>query len=98
MRLGMAVRADAARHPPKGDVFFVISARDRTVKSGPVLDLAREWRKHAVPVSVYEFPDSLNLPHNVIDNQPAKGPADAVASVLLSLARDGEAPSWVTRH
>jgi pimeloyl-ACP methyl ester carboxylesterase len=97
LRLGMAVRGDADRHVPGGEVLFVVNDHDRTVKSGPVLDLARAWRKRAVPVSVYALPDSLGLPHNVID--PLNGAATTlVPPMLLSLARTGDAPPWVARR
>jgi len=67
------------------------------VKTAPVLDLARVWRKRAVPVSVYEIPDSLGLPHNVID--PLNGTATTVVPpVLLSLARTADAPKWILRR
>jgi alpha-beta hydrolase superfamily lysophospholipase len=97
LRLGMAVRAEAERHLPQGEVLFVVNEHDRTVKTAPVLDLAREWRKRAVPVSVYVLPDSLGLPHNVID--PLNGAATTVVPpVLLSLARTGDPPGWVGRR
>jgi pimeloyl-ACP methyl ester carboxylesterase len=97
LRLGMAVRSDAARDVPEGEVLFVVNDHDRTVKNAPVLDLAREWRQRAVPVSVYELPDSLGLPHNVID--PLNGTATTVvAPLLLSLARTADVPKWVVRR
>jgi pimeloyl-ACP methyl ester carboxylesterase len=97
LRLGMAVRGDADRHAPEGEVLFVINDHDHTVKAGPVLDLARAWRRQAVPVSVYELPDSLGLPHNVMD--PLGGtPTTVVPPVLLSLARSADAPRWVARR
>ena len=97
LRLGMAVRGDADHHVPGGEVFFVVNDHDRTVKTAPVLDLARAWRQRAVPVSIYELPDSLGLPHNVID--PLNGAATTVVPpILLSLTRTGEAPSWVARR
>ena len=97
LRLGMAVRNDAAAHPPGGEILFVVNDHDRTVKAGPVFDLGRLWRRQAVPLSIYELPDSLRLPHNVID--PLGGSASAlVPPVLLSLARGGEPPKWLTRR
>jgi pimeloyl-ACP methyl ester carboxylesterase len=97
LRLGMAVRGDAGRDVPRGEILFVVNDHDRTVKEAPVIDLAREWRKRAVPVSVYAFPDSLGLPHNVID--PLNGAATTVVPpILLSLARSADAPKWVARR
>ena len=89
--------AGPARPTATGEVLFVVNEHDRTVKTAPVLDLAREWRKRAVPVSVYVLPDSLGLPHNVID--PLNGAATTVVPpVLLSLARTGDPPGWVGRR
>jgi pimeloyl-ACP methyl ester carboxylesterase len=97
LRLGMAVRGDADRDVPRGEILFVVNEHDRTVKSAPVFDLARIWRRRAVPVSVYELPDSLGLPHNVID--PLDGTATTVVPpILLSLARTADAPRWIARR
>jgi len=92
LRLGMAVRRDAERHtPPRADVLFLVNASDRTVKTAPVLDLAREWNALTVPVRVFELPDSLALPHNIVD--PMNRPTDAtlVYQTLIALAH-GERP------
>jgi hypothetical protein len=92
----MAVRDDASRYRPEGEVLFLVNAHDRTVNAGPVFDVAKNWRRHAVPVSVYEFPDSLALPHNVMDASAES--AATVPPILLSLARTGDAPHWLPRH
>jgi carboxylesterase len=99
LRLGMAVRKDAQHYAPqRAEVLFLVNAHDGTVKSGPVLDLARTWHRRSVPVSVYEFPDSLRLPHNVID--PLGKPTDrsAVLSVIGTLVGGGQPPGWVARR
>jgi carboxylesterase len=97
LRLGMAVRQDAARLPPNGEILFVVNDHDRTVKEGPAIDLAREWRRDAVPVSIYALPDSLGLQHNVID--PLGGSSSwLVPPALLALARGREAPRWMVRR
>jgi len=97
LRLGMAVRGDARDLTPKGEVLFVINDHDRTVKEGPVFDIASVWRRFAVPVSVYVLPDSLGLPHNVID--PIGGSASRlVPPALLNLARGQEPPRWLARR
>jgi esterase/lipase len=96
LRLGLAVRRDADRiSPANAEVLFLVNANDRTVKTAPVLDLARVWNRRATPVTVYEFPDSLALPHNIVDpiNRPAK--ASAVYPVLQALAHGERPPAWV---
>ena len=92
LRLGMAVRRDAERHaPPRAEVLFLVNASDRTVKTAPVLDLAREWNTLTVPVRVFELPDSLALPHNIVDPMNRATDATLVYQTLIALAH-GERP------
>jgi carboxylesterase len=99
LRLGMAVRRDADRYTPaRTEVLFLVNANDHTVKTAPVLDLARQWTRKAVPVSVYEFPDSLQLPHNVVDPIQRAGNAAAVYPVLEALAQGDQPPRWLARR
>jgi carboxylesterase len=99
LRLGMAVRQEADRHAPvRAEVLFLVNAHDGTVKSGPVLDIARSWRRQSVPVSVYEFPDSLRLPHNVIDPLGASTDRATVLGVIGTLVGGGDPPRWVVRR
>lgn len=96
LRLGMAVRRDAERfQPTHAEVLFLVNASDRTVKTGPVLDLARLWNSRNVAVSVYEFPDSLALPHNIVDPIQGRANAGAVYPTLEALARGERMPRWV---
>ncbi|HTI63256.1 MAG TPA: alpha/beta hydrolase [Gemmatimonadaceae bacterium] len=99
LRLGMAVRRDAERYPPaRAEVLFLVNANDRTVKTEPVLDLARRWNARSVPVSVYEFPDSLQLPHNVVDPMQGRANATIVYPTLEALAHGERPPHWVRRR
>ena len=92
LRLGMAVRRDAERMlPARAEILFLVNANDRTVKTAPVLDLARVWNRRGVPVSVYEIPVSLGLPHNVVDPMQQPGNAAVVYPTLSALAH-GEHP------
>jgi len=92
LRLGMAVRRDAERMlPSRAEILFLVNANDRTVKTAPVLDLARVWNRRGVPVSVYEIPVSLGLPHNVVDPMQQPGNAAVVYPTLSALAH-GEHP------
>ena len=93
LRLGMAVRRDADRMlPSRAEILFLVNANDRTVKTAPVLDLARLWNRRGVPVSVYEIPVSLGLPHNVVDPMQQPGNAAVVYPTLSALAH-GERPA-----
>jgi carboxylesterase len=96
LRLGLAVRRDADRFAPaSAEVLFLVNASDRTVKTAPVIDLARTWNRRGTAVMVYEFPDSLALPHNIVDpiNRPAR--AGAVYPVLEALAHGDRPPAWL---
>jgi len=96
LRLGLAVRREADRlSPANAEVLFLVNANDRTVKTAPVIDLARTWNRLGTPVMVYELPESLALPHNIVDpiNRPAK--AGAVYPVLEALAHGNPPPAWV---
>jgi esterase/lipase len=96
LRLGLAVRRDADRFSPtSAEVLFLVNASDRTVKTAPVIDLARTWNRRGTAVTVYEFPDSLALPHNIVDpiNRPAR--AGAVYPVLEALAHGDRPPAWL---
>jgi carboxylesterase len=96
LRLGLAVRRDADRFAPaSAEVLFLVNASDRTVKTAPVIDLARTWNRRGTAVMVYEFPDSLALPHNIVDpiNRPAR--AGAVYPVLEALAHGDRPPTWL---
>lgn len=93
LRLGMAVRRDAERMlPSRAEVLFLVNANDRTVKTAPVLDLARVWNRRGVAVSVYEIPLSLGLPHNVVDPMQQPGNAAVIFPTLSALAH-GERPT-----
>lgn len=96
LRLGMAVRRDAERFEPhQAEMLFLVNANDRTVKTGPVLDLARLWNSRNVPVAVYEFPDSLQLPHNIVDPIQGRANAGAVYPTLEALAHGEHPPRWI---
>ncbi len=97
LRLGMAVRRDAVRDAPVGtEILFLVNAHDGTVKSAPVLDLAHTWNRLSVPVSVFEFPDSLGLPHNVVDPMNRATNAQVVYATLIALAHGDRPPHAVT--
>jgi len=96
LRLGLSVRRDADRFSPAtAEVLFLVNANDRTVKTAPVIDLARAWNRRGSAVMVYEFPDSLGLSHNIVDpiNRPAK--TGAVYPVLEALAHGDRPPAWL---
>lgn len=98
LRLSMNVRRDASFATPLSpEVLFVINARDRTVKSAAVLDVARAWNNRGGPAAVYEVPDSLALPHNVIDPAEPNANAARLLPAFVALAH-GESPGQLVRQ
>jgi esterase/lipase len=96
LRLGIAVRRDADRLTPyQAEMLFLVNANDHTVKTAPVLDVAREWNRRGSPVSVYEFPDSLALPHNVVDPLQRPTNASAVYPTLQALVHGEQPPRFL---
>ena len=96
LRLGWAVRRGADRLTPQAtEMLFLVNSRDRTTKTEPALALARRWNRDGAQARVYEFPDSLGLPHNVVD--PVQHPHDAslVYRALAALADGRPTPPWV---
>ena len=97
MELGRSVVAEAARAEPRTRrVTVLVNANDRTVKESSAVALAREWAEHGATVRVYELPDSLRLPHNIID--PVRGRVMVAAVLeLLQLLAYGEQPTPLVR-
>src|SRR4051794_5582577 len=68
LKLGVAVRrAAAAKAPAVKDISILLNAHDHTIANGAAIDLARAWHAHGATTAVYMLPDSLQLPHDVID-------------------------------
>jgi esterase/lipase len=92
LRLGKAVEKTADRAPPKAAEFaFMLNDLDRTVSSAGSLKVAKEWEAHGAQVSVYAFPASLGLPHNVLDGREPGGRPALVFPAVIALT-EGESP------
>ena len=92
LRLGKAVEKTADRAPPKAAEFaFMLNDLDRTVSMAGSLKVAKEWDAHGARVSVYAFPASLGLPHNVLDGREPGGQPALVLPEVIALA-EGESP------
>jgi esterase/lipase len=92
LRLGKAVEKNADREPPKAAAFaFMLNDFDRTVSSGGSLKVAKEWDAHGARVSVYAFPASLGMPHNVLDGREPGGQPALVLPEVIALT-EGESP------
>ena len=96
--LGAYVLGDAARRAPAThEMTVLVNASDRTVRESAAEALARDWSMHGASVSVYELPDSLRLPHNIIDPLRGRVGGDAVLRLIRELAY-GQSPSALVRR
>lgn len=92
LRLGKSVEKTADRTPPKAAEFaFMLNDLDRTVSMAGSMKVAKEWDAHGARVSVYAFPASLGLPHNVLDGREPGGQPALVLPELIALT-EGESP------
>jgi alpha-beta hydrolase superfamily lysophospholipase len=97
LELGSSILGQAAREAPRTrDIVVLVNASDRTVRESAAEALARNWLQHGAKVFAFELPDSLRLPHNIID--PPRGPVggEAVLDLLRQLAY-GIQPSALVR-
>ena len=96
LRLGELVRADAARSSGAArQIAFLLNHNDRTVNDQAALDLARLWTVGSPLVSVFEFPTSLQLPHNVMEATERGGNLDVVLPVVEAIALGTRIPDSV---
>jgi esterase/lipase len=95
--LGSAVLRGSASMPPgTKHAVVLVNANDRTVKESAAEALARRWKQHGAKVSVFELPDSLRLPHNIVDPIQGRVLGDAVTELLRQLAY-GQVPARLVR-
>jgi pimeloyl-ACP methyl ester carboxylesterase len=88
LKLGHRVREDAGEKTPGvKDIAFLLSELDQTVSEAASLDLAQRWFDRGATVSVYRFPNSVGLPHNIMEVRARGGNPDVAFPVVESLAR-----------
>ena len=87
LELGSSILGQAEREASRTrEIVVLVNASDRTVKESAAEALARNWLQHGATVSVFELPDSLRLPHNIIDPMRGRVGGDAVLDLLRELA------------
>jgi len=97
LKLGVAVRRAAAERPAAArEVTVLLNAHDHTIANGAAIDLARRWQQHGAVTHVYELPDTLRLPHDVIDPRHPGSNISAVYPVLDQLLVGARPAPWVT--
>ena len=93
---GRSILSDAARDTPRTrDMVVLVNAADRTVKESAAEALAHDWSRHGAMALVYELPDSLRLPHNIIDPLRGQAAGEAVLDLLRRLAYGQPPPPLV---
>jgi esterase/lipase len=93
LRLGVAVDHASADAPSAvRDVRILLNEHDRTIAAAPVMRIARRWATRGALVTVTELPDSLRLPHDVIDPRQPLGRTGVVYPVLVALIGGQPAP------
>jgi len=96
LKLGVAVRgAAASRSPAVHDLTVLLNGYDRTISNGAAIDLMHKWQQHGASTHLYELPDSLHLPHDVIDPRHPGSNTGAVYPVLDALIAGGKPAEWV---
>ncbi|MEO7086921.1 MAG: alpha/beta fold hydrolase [Gemmatimonadaceae bacterium] len=97
LELGRTVLGESTRERPLTlDITTLVNASDRTVSNSAAEALARNWSSHGARVRVFEIPDSLRLPHNIIDPLQGRVGGEAVLGLLRDLAY-GREPSSIVR-
>ncbi len=86
LRLGFIAQRLARQEKPKAQQMVVVTnANDVSVHNGITIALAESWRKQGAAVAAYEFPRSLNLPHDLVAPERAHSNTAAVYPILLEL-------------
>jgi esterase/lipase len=96
LELGRSVLREAGRAAPRTRrLVLLVNANDRTVRESAAEALARDWAQRGATVSVFELPDSLRLPHNIIDPRSGRALGDVVLELLRELAYGEHPPALV---
>ena len=74
MRLGFSVQVNSwFKAPSAKRIFVVTNAHDESVNNELTARVAQSWNKHGAQLVTYEFPLTLQLPHDLIDaNKPGE--------------------------
>jgi carboxylesterase len=98
LRLGAAVRRAPDGDAPRSAIGLLLNAHDHTISNGPVRDLVARWARHGTRLTSFELPDSLGLPHDVIDTTNPQGIPRVVYPIVETLIRGLTPPSPSERN
>lgn len=94
LRLGAAIRRAADKHAPGArDIRVLVNANDETVNRDAIDEIVAHWAATGGHVSMFEFPDSLQLPHDIVDPDEATGNTKLTHPVILSLLYGSTPPA-----
>ena len=94
LRLGAAVRHAADEHAPSArEITVLVNANDETVNRDAIDELVAHWSVRGGHVSMFELPDSLGLPHDIIDPDEAGGNTKVTYAVILALLSGATPPA-----
>jgi esterase/lipase len=95
--LGRRVRNDASKRAPMTkDIAFLLNERDATVSEPASIDLAQRWHEHGATVTIYKFPSTAKLPHNIMEIDARGGNVEMAFPVVEALARSIDPPRTVS--
>ena len=98
LRLSKAVRLASEQHAPSArEIFVLVNAHDGTVSRAAIEDQVARWSEHGGRVIEFELPDSLQLPHDIVDRDEALGRTALTNPVLIALVH-GASPSTSIAH
>ena len=99
LRLSAAVRRAADKRAPAArDIRVLVNANDGTVSRDAIDELVAHWSASGGRVSMFEFPASLRLPHDVIDPDKVTGNTTVTYPVLLALLYGATPPANLARR
>ena len=86
LRFGYSVQVSAWLRPPSARrIFVVTNANDDSVNNALTAKVAQSWLKHNAQLTIYEFPVSLKLPHDLIDANRSDANTEFVDQKLIDL-------------
>ena len=86
MALGLAARRGASAGAPRTQAIrMLVNAHDQTVSRALIDDLVAAWRANGARVETAELPDTLGLPHDVVDPGERGAKPSVTEPVILTL-------------
>lgn len=86
MKLGLAARRGASKDAPRTRAIrMLVNAHDQTVSRALIDGLVASWRAKGAHVETAELPDTLGLPHDLVDPTEPGAKPSVTEPVILTL-------------